>query len=72
MIGHRWPEEGGDSMLIRTLLQLTRNAEEADEKIGEMLLQAMIETRARPPREAPPAVKGVTVVDLSGSSEDDL
>ena len=72
MIGHRWPDHGGDTMLIRTLLQLTRNSEEADKKIGEILLQAMIETKARPPRVPPQAAKGVTIVDLSGSSEDDL
>ena len=71
MIGHRWPEEGGDSMLIRTLLQLTRNAEEADEKIGKMLLDAMIETTPRTPRQAPPTVQGVTVVNLSDSSSGD-
>ena len=72
MIGHRWPDHGGDTMLIRTLLQLTRNSEEADKKIGEILLKATVETRARPPRVPPQEIPGVIRVDLSDSSEDEL
>ena len=75
MLGNRWPQEGGDAVLINVLLKMTRSAEEADTRIGRVLLDAMIRTTTRPATKAKPKAEpphpGVTLVTLSESSSGD-
>ena len=70
IIGHQWPAEGGDSMLIRALLSLTQESERADRQITEILLKAMSDMRTRPPRTPPSQIPGVVLVNLSDSSDE--
>ena len=78
MLGNYWPREGGDMVLINVLLKMTQTIEEADSRIGRILLNAMIRTSTRHASRAkakstPPdsATPGVTMVHLSESSSDD-
>ena len=78
MLGNHWPQEGGDAVLINVLLRMTQSIEEADTRIGRVLLNAMIRTTTRhasksKSKSAPPASKtpGVTLVQLSESSSGD-
>ena len=75
MLGNHWPREGGDLVLINVLLRMTQSIEEADTRIGRVLLNAMIRTTARhasrsKAKSTPPDSKtpGVTLVHLSESS----
>ena len=71
LIGHKWPEQGGDSMLMRVLYSLTRDTERADQQITNILLKAMTDVQVRPPKRCVTPPSGVVIVSLSGSSGDE-